>query len=149
MNDWEGVWETEEEDRQNEIVTVAPASVHSLASSGTWFSAQGHAPSGEGGTPLASAQCFAIGRVLHPHVSSGPCSRPWELDVPTFTGQAQRHLTIEAACLKRMPPCKSGGVAGPGFRAGIAVGDGSTPKRVHSPRSIWLVPVALRGEGRR
>ena len=38
-------------------------------------------------------------------------------DVPTFTGQAQRHLTIKAARLEAdVPPCKSGGWPGRGLR---------------------------------
>ena len=68
-------------------------------------------------------------------------------DVPTFTGQAQRHLTIEAACLEAdMPLCKSGGWPGRGFRCGVGRGGGFGdvvyPERVHGPRSIRLVPAA-------
>lgn len=77
---------------------------------------------------------------------------PWELeefDVPTFTGQAQRHLTIEAARLEvDVPPCKSGGWPGRGFRAGVAAGTWSTPRGCTALAQSGSCPQLLRGEGR-
>ena len=68
-------------------------------------------------------------------------------DVSTFTGQAQRHLTIKAARLEAdVPLGRSGGWPGRGFRRGVGRGEGRGDvvysERVHSPRSIWLVPAA-------
>ena len=70
---------------------------------------------------LASAQDCAISRVLHPPRQPVPTAalgvKRAVFDIPTFTGQAQRHLTIEAARLEvDVLSCTSGGWPGRGLR---------------------------------